>query len=307
MDYEQEEPITKSPAQWQKHWQSEIDAAQKRLRKFYKQGNDIVRRYVDKREGDQNVDHFTPNRSSAASRLNLFHTNVSTLQSMLYGSVPRIDVAREHHDPDDDVARVAAMLYARILQADVEPSGKDLPSILKAVLQDRLLPGLGIARVRYEVTTQVVESMDPLTMEMIETEQMVSEDAPIDYIHWQDFIWGWCRTWAECPWMGFRAWLTKEEAIARFGQKVANKLEYKQQLPTGENNRDQTEDKDQRNSIQKAEIWEIWQSKAEPNWHHMELKGSESESSPKTTCWSSAHNSPRPSTSKKSSATQMPQ
>ena len=259
IDKDSEPSQGKSPAQWQKYWTKEVEAAQKRLRKFYKQGNDIVRRYVDKREGDQNVDYFTPNRSSAASRLNLFHTNVSTLQSMLYGSVPRIDVAREHHDPDDDIARVAATLYQRILQADVDPSGKDLPSVLKAALQDRLLPGLGIARVRYEVETEMVSTLDPNTLEPMEVEQTVSEDAPIDYIHWQDFIWGWCRTWDELPWMGFRAWLTKEEATARFGKKKANKLEYKNQLPTGENNRDQTEDKDQRNNIQKAEIWEIWQ------------------------------------------------
>ena len=138
----EDKPKEKTPAGWHKFWAGEVEAAQKRLRKFYKQGNDINRRFLDKREGGDQA-FSAGNRAGMESRLNLFHTNVSTLLAMLYGSVPRIDVSREHHDPDDDTARVAAMLYQRILQADVEPSGEDLPTVLKAALQDRLLPGSG--------------------------------------------------------------------------------------------------------------------------------------------------------------------
>tara|TARA_R110000803_G_scaffold76082_8_gene140623 strand:- start:1205 stop:3118 length:1914 start_codon:yes stop_codon:yes gene_type:complete len=181
--------------------------------------------------------------------------------AMLYGNTPQIDVSREHADPDDDVARVASLMYQRILQADVEPSGEDLSTILKAALQDRLLPGMGTARVRYDMATINVPSLNPQTMEYEDMEVLDYEDAPIDYIHWQDVRWGWGRTWREIPWWGFRNWLDKDEVTSRFGEKVASNLEYKNQTPEGNNNRDDSSDPDQKDNIQKAEIWEIWNKK----------------------------------------------
>ena len=252
-------PKEKSPTGWHNFWQKEMEASEKRLRTFTKQGNAVNDRFLDDRQGGQ--DAFGDTRGDTPSKLNFFYTNVSTMQAMLYGSTPQIDVAREHHDPDDDVARVAAVMFQRILQSDVEASGEDFPTALKAALQDRLLPGLGICRVRYEVETNKVPSLDPVTMAMTEIEQVVYENAPIDYVHWQDFRWGWARTWAEVPWMAFRAFLTKEEATKRFSKQKADALEYKNQLPTGTENKDETYDTDQKNNIQKAEIWEIWSKK----------------------------------------------
>lgn len=239
----------KTAAEWAQHWQKELAAAQGRLKSFQQKGNKVIARYLDERE-NQNLD---------TSRLNLFYTNVSTLQSMLYGSTPRIEVSRAHQDPNDDVARVGANLFQRILEADVEPSGEDLPTVLKACLQDRLLPGLGIARVRYTYDSEVETVLDPMTGMPMEVETVTNERVPIDYVHWQDFIWGWCRTWDEMPWLAYRNYMTKAEVSARFGEEKANKLEYKNQTPTGEND----SEKDQESSVQKAAIWEIWCKKTQ--------------------------------------------
>ena len=247
-------PKSKTPEGWHKFWQKEYDAATRRLRKFQKQGNQVSRRYLDERAGAEG-----DTSGEANSSLNLFHSNVSTLEKMLYGQTPKIDVTREHQDPDDDVARVAATLYKRMLSADVTPSGEDLPTLLRSALQDRLLPGLGTTRVRYDVETQMTKVFNPETGGMDEVEQMVSEEAPIDYIHWQDNLWGWGRNWKELPWWGFRSWLNKDEVKARFGAEVAKKLEYKTQQPTGGDKHDETFEADQQNNIKKAEIWEFWQ------------------------------------------------
>ena len=75
-----------------KHWVKEIKAAQKRFRKFQKQGTKVIGRYLD-----EETDH---QYGGGNDRLNLFHKNVSTLTSMMSGQVPKIDVAREHYDPD---------------------------------------------------------------------------------------------------------------------------------------------------------------------------------------------------------------
>ena len=247
-------PKEKSPKGWHQFWQKEYDAAEKRVRKFQKQGNKVVKRYLDEREGNA-----ISESNEQRSKLNLFHKNTNTLMNMLYGQTPRSDVSREHQDPDDDVARVASVMLKRILDADYQPSGEDVSTALKCCLQDRLLPGLGIARVRYEFETGQVQTMNPETLQMETTEQVVSEDAPIDYVHWQDVLWGWGRNWNEIPWWGFRAWMTKEEVTERFGEKIANNLEYKNQLPTGSDNRSEDMDRDQKNNVQKAEIWEFWQ------------------------------------------------
>ena len=251
-----ERPDSKTPEGWHRFWTKEKEASDKRLRKWTKQGNSIVRRFLDER--GSGASDFSASGGMQPSGLNLFHTNVSTLQSMLYGSTPKIDVSREHQDPDDDVARVASLLFQRMLEADVASSGDDLATALKACLQDRLLPGMGIARVRYDYDSEMQKVMSPETMEVTEAEMLTGEYAPTDYIHWQDFVWGWGRTWTEVPWVGFRSWMTKSECKARFSEKIATNLEYVNQLPTGSQNKEDTYDTDQKNNVQKAEIWEFW-------------------------------------------------
>ena len=250
-------PKEKTPIGWNRFWSKEKEASDKRLSKFIKQGNTVVARFLDERTGEYAL---RDGNNTIPSRLNLFWRNITTQQNMLYGNTPTIDVSREHHDPDDDIARVACLLYQRILQSDVESSGEDLPTALKAALQDRLLPGLGFCRVRYTMSTTQQVVTNPLTGATEETEQLEYENAPADYVNWQDFRWGWARTWSEVPWLGFRSWLDKEESTKRFGEKIAANLEYKNQLPTGDEKNAEGifSDSDQKNNVQKAEIWEFW-------------------------------------------------
>jgi hypothetical protein len=252
VDIDAAEKREKTPAAWHRHWQKEMAAANKRLRTYLKQGNKVVQRYLDERGGSD------PNSGNVPSRLNLFHKNISTMEAMLYGSTPKIDVMREHYDPDDDAARVAALLIQRMLQADVEPSGEDLGSVAKATLQDRLLPGMGVARVRYEFEVETESVLDPMTMEFTEVEKVTDEVAPIDYVHWQDVRWGWGRTYKEIPWWAFRNWLDKDAVQERFGDKIASLLQYKHQTPTGSTEQEDSYDGDQKDNVEKAEIWEIW-------------------------------------------------
>ena len=246
----------KSPAQWHQHWQKEMDACTKRLNRYKRQGVQIVRRYLDERQGSVDVPY---DNSRGGATLNLFHKNISTTMSMLYGNTPKLDVSREHSDPDDDVARIAGLMFQRILEADVEPSGEDLSTVLKAVLQDRLLPGMGTARVRYHMKTRTENVLNPQTMQVEEIETIDHERACIDYIHWQDVCWGWGRTWKEIPWWGFRNWMTKSEVKERFGEDVAKNIEYKNQSADGDGKYSSSTDSDQQDNVQKAEIWEIWE------------------------------------------------
>jgi hypothetical protein len=251
----------KTPAQWQKYWIKEIEAFKKRVRRFHKAGDETVKRYLDEEGRTKSSD----NGRYGNYALNLFHSNIQTVQSMLYGSTPKIEVGREHNDPDDDIARVAGLMYQRILQADIDPSGEDLPTVLKACLQDRLLPGLGVARVRYEMHTRDEPMTDPATGQPVMGEDgepmtvqvLDYEEAPIDYVHWNDFLWSFARTWQEMHWMGFRNYLDKDQATARFGEEIASKLTYKPQTPDLDDDK-ASASPDDKSVVEKAAIIEIW-------------------------------------------------
>lgn len=222
-----------------KYYAEEIKASQKMLSKWHKMADKITKKFLGKpasgeADGKENF------------RLNLFNSNVTTLKSMLYGNTPKIDVSRRFTDMNDDVARVASAVTSRLLNRDVQANGQEVDCVLQSALSDRLIEGLGCARVRYNLDTATVGGQ----------EIVLDESAPVEYYHWGDVLWGWGRNWAEIPWLAYRSYLTKDEVIDRFGDKYADKLTYKQQK--AETSEESQDDPDMNSAWKKAEIWEIW-------------------------------------------------
>lgn len=216
------------------YYSEELGSSRTMLMKWHKMGDRIVNRYLGKRSNSTRLER-------AQFDLNLFHSNVTTLASMLYGNTPKIDVSRRYADPDDDVARVAATTLERLLNLDVQENGAEIDSVFKAVLNDRLIPGLGCARVRYDFKS---------------TATGFEESAPIEYYFWGDVLWSWARNFTEVRWVAFRNYLTKDEVEKRFGRHAAENVPLKQQkmASTDESERDPQTD----GAWKKAEIWEIW-------------------------------------------------
>jgi hypothetical protein len=242
----------------QRYWTDELSAFEKRAEQWHRKGNRVVDRYLDKEANDH----------STVFRLNLFHNHISTLMAMLYGSVPKVDVSRRYADQNDDVARVSAELLQRILNTDIEEAGEDFASVLRGALQDRLLPGLGVARCRYKMNTQMIEHEAQMGMngevlvEAYEEEELLSETVEIDYVHWQDFAWGYARNWGEVPWVAFKSRMTKNEVKKRFGEKFVSKLQFTKAKPEEDSSED---DKDTQDT---AAIWEIWcKDSKKVYWH----------------------------------------
>lgn len=247
-------------------WQKELTAAKKRLEKWHKRAEKTVNRYLDNRNAEEGM--------TATRKLNLFHSDVSTLKSMLYGTLPKISVDRRFNDANDDIGRVASLIMERLLNNDVQANGEEYTSVLRSVLEDRLIPGLGCAKVRYTVETEMVQTpaiVDPTTgQEMapaVEEEKVKSEDVIEDYYHWRDVLWGWARNWKEVPWVAFRSYLTEEEATARFDEKKAKMLDYKRRDVQDTKNNEGS-DSDKRDPADKAEIWECYdKSKKMVEWY----------------------------------------
>lgn len=260
-------PDADTPEAWQKFWDRELDGAERRLKDYHRRGTAIVKRYLDERAGS-NAESLAGDDDDTC-RLNLFYKNTRTLLAMLYGSTPRTDVKREHADPDDDIARVAAYMYQRLLQAEIEGVGEDFSTMLRAALQDRLLSGQGLCRVRYEYTTEKQQVPALPGGEPQEMEVLVDERAPLEYVYWQDVMWGWCRTWAHMPWLSFDVYLTYTEAVKRFGADKARTLDYKPQNPDGSEMRSsEGGERDQQSTIHKALVREIWHKETRKVYWH---------------------------------------
>lgn len=232
-----------TPTGQYRYWMQEITASEKMLREFRKLGTKVVTRFKGGSQATR--DSSAPDERGGAFRLNLFHSNVITLQSMLYGNLPKVDVSRRHDDPNNDVGRVAALILERLLNNDVQDNGKEYNSVLRAVLQDRLLPGLGCARVRY--TYEADKSSGQIT----------KEDCPIDYYHWRDVAWGWGRSFSDIPWVGFRTFLSKDELTNRFGDDAADKIELKD-VSVVPDPQDEPAEANSDSPWRKGEVWEIW-------------------------------------------------
>ena len=243
------EDFEDDPAGQYKYWLTELEASAKNLRGFTRQGNRIVERYLSEAP-DGGAQKNGADVNEGGFNLNLFYSNTLTLESTLYGSVPTVDVSRRYTDTTDDVGRVASEIMERLLNTDIAENGEEPESVLRSGLQDRLTVGLGVGRVRYLAEFEEADG----------TEVLLGEEAKIEYVHWRDVRWGWARNFREVKWIGFRAYLTKDEVKKRFGEKISKDLTYKVQqvLSTDDDDQGPTGNSDNADAWQKAEVWEVW-------------------------------------------------
>ena len=256
---ERENEFKDSPEGWASRWQQEFAAAKPEFKRFWEQSEKVVKRFLDKRDDDL----------GSAVKLNLFHANVTTLRSMLYGRIPKIEVYRRYADQNDDVARVAGVILQRVLSADIEEAGEDYSAVMRSCLDDRLLAGLGTARLKYEFEEEELVTppiIDPNTGQELAPEVRESKisDEWVDtiYVHWKDVMWSLCRTWDEVRWMAFRAYMTKDEFAKRFGDEYVNDVPSSSHSPVKEMTEEGKDD-----SWKRIEVWEIWcKDKKEVHW-----------------------------------------
>jgi hypothetical protein len=245
-----------TPKGMQDRWLQELQAAKKGAEKWKKAGERITKAFLDER--GESTDGLR------GRRLNVFSANIITLRAMMFGNVPRTEISRRYDDANDDPARVAAEMLERIANADV---GKQFSYALGSALDDRLIVGFGLGRVAYEaefetiqkpaITSPILDAAGMDTGEVRElapaytVERKTYEAAPVYYINWRDVLWNPARSWDEVRWIGFRSYLTKDQCVKRFGQKIADAISYAKakQRETGRAKND---------PWQKAEVWEIW-------------------------------------------------
>lgn len=202
--------VTEYGAQW---WLSEIEKAETRLRQdWWTNADKIVKRYKAKRQNDNSKTYL----------LNIFWANVGVLKAALYARTPKPMVNRVWSDMNDNIGRVAALILERCLSFDLMKNNSPMDMSIKMAVEDRLIPGLGLCWMRYEMEEETVSvpgapGGDPVSFQVI-----AEECAPCDYVQWRDVIFPASRTWDEVWFIARRIYMTPKEFKAKFG-KAADK------------------------------------------------------------------------------------
>lgn len=257
-DQVQEDEFKGTPSDWQRRWQLEFSAARKELQKWQSTGERVIKRYLDEREGEE----------KDQKRRNYFSANVMTQEAILFGQTPKATVSRRFADADDSIGRVAAEMLERILNTDAESTAHGHDLALENALQDFMLPGLGMVRCLYRTDfegddqEEATEAPEQEAAEPAEGEEGAepaepqkvreSEEVELAYVHWRDVLWSPCKTWHDLRWVAFRAEMSRESLIKRFGEKMG------EAIPLGAKPQSEGAQQEKPHPWARAEVWEIW-------------------------------------------------
>lgn len=246
---ERPEQMEKTPDGLARRWMQEIDDASKRERNWRDDAVNTEETYSDE---------------NSTVRFNILFSNTATLAPALINSTPRPDVRRRFRDKDP-VGKAVSEILERALSYSVD--SYDFMATMDAVILDYLLPGRGIARVRYiptygdpvkERIAVQADTPDALMdeegayTEGEEYEPVVHEEAVCEHVQWDDFrILGDVRSWDDVPAIAFRHRMTRKQLVAEFG-------EVGSEVPLNDSTREDGTDKQREEMTQKAEIWEVW-------------------------------------------------
>jgi hypothetical protein len=243
------------------YWKAEIRACDKELHSFHQRGEKVVERYRDEKR-----DALTA--AGTTRRFNILWSNIRTMKPAIFGRAPQVVVERRFKDPDP-VARVAALIAERATKYQMSTQRAFLPA-LKAVLEDRLLPGMGTVWVRYEEPQSAEYAEDAGGTESTDADETVTTAVPspntsclakVDYVYWRDFGFISARSWDEVPAVWRRVYMSRDQLIERFGAEVGGvlPLDY-----TPGRIKDAGIDTDEpKNSVFKqAAVYEIWDKRS---------------------------------------------
>jgi hypothetical protein len=231
-EYEvQEDDTPKQAAQRRyKRLMVEFQAAREELKKFQEDGREAGERYAGEGHPNQRSDDRD---HKGDFRLNIFHSDVETIQSNVCGNTPKVDVSRRFGDERDEAARLAGLLLERLLNTDIEHDARTYASSIEQATFDMLVPGFGMARARLVREFEQVDAVDAVLDEdtgeeaapRVEAhERASSEDVETYYVQWDDCLWSAAKKWQDIRWGAFRCEMSRKDLEERFTTSIAELL-----------------------------------------------------------------------------------
>ncbi len=227
---EKSDSLDQTPEQLASFWLANIEFAEKKLKQWRKRGEQIVRRYKNKK---QEVSSSAPSVVVGQKRMNFLWANVQTQKPILFAQTPKPNVTRRNKDKDP-VGRWAAIVLERILANTLDM--QDFDHVLNQDVENLLLPGYACSMVEY--------------IPQVENDQVGWQEARLRYVHWKDQLTNPARYWQEVWWWGYVSYLTRDEVKKAYGPKVALSIVL-----------DHKAAKNADDSMSKATVWCIWDSK----------------------------------------------
>lgn len=252
-DRETATPPPNEPSAIHKFWQHEISAATKREKDWREEGRRILRVY----DGQKAATNDTIVASEAVP-YNILYSNTETLLPALYSAQPRPVVVRRFKDADP-LGKLAAQTGQRGLEflIDTNIEGYEtFDDMMASVTLDGLLPGRAITRVKYDAT---IGELSDTQEEQAPTPYTKVELVCVETCSWDGVLMGYAKKWSKVPWVAYREYIDKAEAIRLFGKAKAEKLTYivdaYDDRDRGESRGNEERDTGERKSTM---IWQIW-------------------------------------------------
>lgn len=224
--YDTKNETVKNPQEFVRRWLQEIKLACKVQKSWLEQAKNS--RDMFRSEGDHKNQRF-----------NIQFANVQTLLPALYSSRPTPDVRKRYGDKKDreGAARIAAQVIERNLSVSMDTY--DFDGVMAGTVQNGLLTGRGVPRVRHL---------------QIQAGQHVFNQVRAEVAPWRDFIIGPCEVWEDRPWIAFRHFLGREE-LTVINEKIGPtlKLDHTVDEAKGDEGAERTP-----NVFKRAVCWEVW-------------------------------------------------
>lgn len=222
-----------------KRWLLEISLSDTTEKRWRDDSNEVLKVYrADRFSGDKRKDTF-----------NILWSNVEIKRPSLYNSTPRPDIRRRYKDKDP-LGKAVSELVERC--ATYTNDCQDIDAVMIAAVNDMLLPGRAVTRVKYMPTlsekTDGTEA-EPGTEVTVDYEEVVFEQ-----VQWDAFRRGPGQTWDEVTWIAFKHELTKSEIEEKFPD-FADNVSYDISIDDREK-KDLTED--DQTVFKRCLVWEVW-------------------------------------------------
>lgn len=214
-------------------WLKEIDLASEAEESWRKYAKNVLEVY----EGETQKRFAKDQKGARTNEFNILWSNTETLKPALYNSTPRPDVRKRFKDKDP-VGRAVAEVLERSVSYTLD--AYDFDAVMEDVVHDYLLPGRGVARIRY-VPTFVKAGTE---------EKLVNEEVRCEIVEWDRVRVGYAKRWDKVPWVAFEHELTRDEVDSQFGDVGKN---------VGLDIERKTDKQEEKADVfKRARVWEIW-------------------------------------------------
>ncbi len=254
----EQNPAEESPEAFVRRWLTEISLAEKAEHNWREYSRRLYKIYESGELGEKDM------IEDGSRSFNILWSNTETLLPAVYNSAPQPDVRRRFRD-DDKVGKHVAKVLERSLAYTIDV--EEFYDVLEDAVLDVLLPGRGLARVKYEPT--FIPQMMPLQpgampgseQPMMQagpdgTQQPMMEKADEkclpEHVQWDDFIRGPGKRWRHVPWIAFRHRLVREKLVKMFGEEKAALVGLN--FPEGM----ETKKDEEKMAFASAEVLEVW-------------------------------------------------